>query len=87
MLVLTRKAEESLLIDGSIEVRVLAVEGNRVRLGVNAPRDVLILRNELRDPRRQALDESADSRSPIARRQHSLGLLNGARRKLAVGGM
>lgn len=47
MLVLTRRAEESIAIGDSIIVTVLAVEGDRVKLGISAPRDILILRQEM----------------------------------------
>ena len=47
MLVLTRKVEERVIIDGNIEITILGIRGNRVRLGVKAPRDVPILRGEL----------------------------------------
>uniref|UniRef100_A0A7C2K1D1 Translational regulator CsrA n=1 Tax=Schlesneria paludicola TaxID=360056 RepID=A0A7C2K1D1_9PLAN len=47
MLVLTRKRGESISIDGRIEVRVLSVQGNRVRLGVTAPDSVSVRRGEL----------------------------------------
>jgi carbon storage regulator len=47
MLVLTRKAGEKLVIGESITVTVLEVIGNRVRLGLEAPADVPILRSEL----------------------------------------
>jgi len=46
MLVLTRKTNESICIDGGIEVMVVAVRGNRVRLGFRAPSDVSIQRKE-----------------------------------------
>jgi len=47
MLVLTRKAGEQIVIDGSIMVEVLEIQGNRVRIGIQAPRGVTILRQEL----------------------------------------
>jgi carbon storage regulator CsrA len=47
MLVLSRRIEEALVIDGRIEVQVLRVKGNTVRLGIRAPQDVKILRGEL----------------------------------------
>jgi carbon storage regulator len=47
MLVLTRKAGERIVIDGSIVVEVLGVQGNRVRIGIHAPQDMTILRQEL----------------------------------------
>jgi carbon storage regulator len=49
MLVLTRKPGEPIVIDGSIVVTVLNVQGNRVRIGIQAPQSVAILRQELRD--------------------------------------
>lgn len=46
MLVLTRKLNESVIIDGGIEIMVVAVRGNKVRLGFRAPDDVTIQRSE-----------------------------------------
>ncbi len=46
MLVLTRKTNESIYIDGGIEVMVVQVRGNRVRLGFRAPSDISIQRKE-----------------------------------------
>lgn len=46
MLVLTRKTNESIFIAGGIEVMVVQVRGNRVRLGFRAPSDVSIQRKE-----------------------------------------
>ena len=47
MLVLTRSKGESVKIDGGISVYVLEVDRNKVRLGIDAPDDVIILRSEL----------------------------------------
>ena len=47
MLVLTRRIEESLIIDDQIIITVLSVEGDKVKLGITAPREVTILRKEL----------------------------------------
>jgi carbon storage regulator CsrA len=47
MLVLSRKEDESVVIDGGIRVTVLEVKGSRVRLGIEAPQDVPICRSEL----------------------------------------
>lgn len=46
MLVLSRKAEESIYIGSNIRVFVVEVRGDRVRLGIDAPREIPILRNE-----------------------------------------
>ena len=47
MLVLRRKVGESIILDGSIQISVLAVEGERVKIGISAPPDVTIVREEL----------------------------------------
>ncbi len=47
MLVLRRKIGERIIIDGRIEVTVLRVRGGKVRLGVDAPPSVRVLRQEL----------------------------------------
>lgn len=49
MLVLTRRMGETLLIGNDIEVTVLGVQGNQVRLGVTAPREVRVDRQEIRE--------------------------------------
>lgn len=47
MLVLTRKKGESIRIGDEIELRVLSIQGNRVRLGIEAPSHVDVRRGEL----------------------------------------
>ena len=53
MLVLSRKRNEAIVIDGDIRIMVVAVHGNQVRLGVDAPDSVKIVRKELRDRARR----------------------------------
>lgn len=48
MLILTRKPEQSIIIDDDIVVTVLAVDGDRVKLGIKAPVDISVLREEVR---------------------------------------
>jgi carbon storage regulator len=62
MLILTRREGETLLIGDNIKVTVLAVNGSEVRIGIQAPRDVAVLRKELLDLD-QTLDSNADSYS------------------------
>lgn len=47
MLVLSRKLSESIVIDGRITVTLIEVQGNKVRLGIEAPREIPVLRTEL----------------------------------------
>jgi carbon storage regulator len=47
MLILTRKLDQSIVIDGKIKVMVLGVERDRVKLGIEAPANVAVLREEL----------------------------------------
>ena len=47
MLILTRRVGESLKVGDDITVTVLGVKGNQVRIGVNAPRDVAVHREEI----------------------------------------
>jgi carbon storage regulator len=47
MLILTRRVGESLMIGDDVNVTVLGVKGNQVRIGVNAPKDVSVHREEI----------------------------------------
>lgn len=49
MLVVTRKTEESVIIAENIEVTILDVSKDRVKIGITAPKDIRIIRNELLD--------------------------------------
>ena len=63
MLVLSRKTGEQIQIGPDITIEVRRVSGNRVALAVQAPRDVRILRGELKDV---ALEFDLDTQSPIS---------------------
>ncbi len=47
MLILTRRVGETLMIGDDVSVTVLGVKGNQVRLGINAPKDVAVHREEI----------------------------------------
>lgn len=49
MLILTRRSNERIFIGDDIVLSILAIEGNRVKLGIDAPKDVSILREEIRE--------------------------------------
>ncbi len=49
MLVLTRKTNQSIMIGDDIEITVLSVSGDKVRIGIEAPRDISVFRREVID--------------------------------------
>ena len=61
MLILTRKVGESVLIGDGIKVSVLAVKGNQVRVGIEAPKDVSVHREEVRERLEEGKASSAES--------------------------
>jgi carbon storage regulator CsrA len=59
MLVLSRKVGEAIVIDGNIRLTVTSIRGRSVRVAVDAPKDVVILRDELLQIPHPALDATA----------------------------
>lgn len=60
MLILTRRPCEAVMIGDTVKVTVLGVKGNQVRLGIDAPHDVRVDREEIRQRRiREQLEEQA----------------------------
>jgi carbon storage regulator len=47
MLVLSRRADESIIIDQRITITILEVRGNQIRIGIEAPKEVPVVRKEL----------------------------------------
>ena len=84
MLILQRKAGEALMIGESVEVRVISVDGTRVRLAISAPEDVSILRSELITATAANRDSAMEEADPA----ELLGLLGGVldRRENPAGG-
>ncbi len=58
MLVLGRKTDESLLVGNDIVITILSIEGDRVKVGINAPRDITILRSEVRERLQRAAQDT-----------------------------
>jgi len=54
MLVLSRKESEKIMLGDEIVLTIVRVSGDRVRLGIQAPKDMLILRHELENPSLEA---------------------------------
>lgn len=67
MLILTRRVGETLMIGESVSVTVLGVKGNQVRIGINAPKDVAVHREEIfQRIKREHSDQGENSPPPAA---------------------
>ncbi|MGB7347700.1 MAG: carbon storage regulator [Pirellulaceae bacterium] len=66
MLVLTRKLNEEILIGDNVKVTLIRVRGNTVRIGIEAPKEVRIVRGEL-----EPLEEAADDEGALSEREHA----------------
>ncbi|MDZ7750002.1 MAG: carbon storage regulator CsrA [Halofilum sp. (in: g-proteobacteria)] len=60
MLILTRRVGETLMVGDEVTVTVLGVKGNQVRLGVNAPKEVAVHREEIYERIKREQDDDAD---------------------------
>jgi carbon storage regulator len=68
MLILTRRVGETVMIGNDVTVTILGVKGNQVRVGVNAPRDVAVHREEIFERiKREEGGEGASARSAAPR--------------------
>lgn len=63
MLILTRRVGETLMIGDNVTITVLGVKGNQVRLGVNAPKDVSVHREEIYQRIQKEHDDEGGERS------------------------
>ena len=75
MLILTRKAEQGIVIDQVTTVRILSIDGDRVKIGIDAPMSITVLREELLEQiagqNREAARPGADPR--VVQQLRSLG--------------
>ena len=66
MLILTRRVGETLMIGDSVSVTVLGVKGNQVRIGINAPKDVAVHREEIYQRIKREHEGGGEPPSPVA---------------------
>ena len=69
MLVLTRKVDQSIMIGDNIRIVVVDVRGDQVKIGIDAPRDVMVHRHEVYE------DIRAENQRAALKRQIDLGVL------------
>lgn len=79
MLVLTRKTNQSIMIGDDIEVSILSVAGDKVRIGIDAPRDIPVFRKEVYI----AIEEGSASGEGTAQSADGAGSVDSELRKLS----
>lgn len=65
MLILTRKIGQSIMLGHDIEIVVSAIDGDQVKIGIQAPKDLKILRKEVYEDVRESNREAAASKSSL----------------------
>ena len=66
MLALSRKKGEALIINNNIEVTILEVKGDQIKLGINAPREIPVYRKEVYEQIQQENKEAMSDQTPDA---------------------
>ncbi|MHC4121360.1 MAG: carbon storage regulator CsrA [Planctomycetota bacterium] len=64
MLVLSRQRDESIMIGDNVEIIIVDVRGDKVRLGITAPKDIPVHRREIYDAIQREKNEKAEAESP-----------------------
>lgn len=65
MLILSRKKGQSIIINNNIEIVISAIDGDQVKIGINAPKEVNILRKELYEAVQQSNKEAIRSKMDL----------------------
>ena len=80
MLILTRKKGQTVVIDGQIEITLVAIQGDQVRLGISAPKQIAVHRKELLDEvTQQNIEAAAAGKRPPERLPNWMGSRDKAR--------
>jgi len=66
MLILTRRVGETVMIGNDVTVTVLGVKGNQVRIGVNAPKDIAVHREEIYERIKREEGHDGTASGPVA---------------------
>jgi carbon storage regulator len=74
MLVLSRRVGEEIVINGNIRVAVVAVKGDRIRIGIDAPKNVEVDRSEVFARREEFRKDPVKGNCPIREREESIML-------------
>lgn len=64
MLVLSRQRDESIMIGDNVEIIIVDVRGDKVRLGITAPKDIPVHRREIYDAIQREKNEKAEAEAP-----------------------
>jgi len=67
MLILTRRVGETVMIGNEVTVTVLGVKGNQVRIGVNAPKDVPVHREEIFERIKREHEQDSRAEAPVTK--------------------
>lgn len=77
MLILTRKQGESFLLGDNIQISISEISGDRVRIAIEAPKDVKILRKELKDASDLNIEAASTAKIPTAETLSNIANLAG----------